>query len=222
MIKLFIVFFSLFFPFTAYGDLPAGYFSNLESVRIKNAQSYLAYFHYNPGSTVILNELNRDLSGEYGFAVTDVARITVKVDAEETYLITYDEGLPAGPNFTFYKLDGPDMQSVGSINGINLYWPRARNFYTSGVLHSMYDQRRKYVLLNGKIREVQQPFMYVGKESELSENIIIYSSQALQDEVGYLPAGAKVSVLLADNDFYLIKTSFGLVGWMKIEKESKK
>jgi hypothetical protein len=37
--------------------------------------------------------------------------------------------------------------------------------------------------------------------------------------VARVPKGSKVVVLLNQGDYYLIKTSFGLVGWLKLPDE---
>lgn len=82
----------------------------------------------------------------------------------------------------------------------------------------MYDKKRKFLLDNDQIREIKQPFYYVGIDSHANQAIVMYTSEELGEEVGHLPKGANLTVLLEDNDYYLLRTSFGLVGWMKIEK----
>ena len=61
---------------------------------------------------------------------------------------------------------------------------------------------------------MKQPFNYVGLDSKALKDITIFSDKKLSQEVAKIPAGTKLTVLLNDGDHYLLKTQFGLVGWI--------
>lgn len=101
-----LIFFCLFFALSAhsseqflsaYNREQAGYFSRLETVQVKDFQTFAAYFHYNPRSTVIMNERNSELSGEKGADIVNVAEVKIKIEGEERYLIIYDGRTVHGP-----------------------------------------------------------------------------------------------------------------------------
>ena len=80
----------------------------------------------------------------------------------------------------------------------------------------MFDQRKKFRLEKDKIIEVLQPYYYVGLESKVKKRINIYSTPQQDEVVASLPEGSPVTVLLNKGEQYLLKTSFGLVGWVLI------
>ena len=61
--------------------------------------------------------------------------------------------------------------------------------------------------------EVDQAFYYVGLKTKNTEPITLYSDEKLTKEIAHLPANAEIEVVLYNDKKYLIKTSFGLLGW---------
>ena len=86
----------------------------------------------------------------------------------------------------------------------------------------MFDVRRKYVLQGDKLVEVKQPFYWVGLESKAKKDLVLYSGKDQKETVARLPKGSALTVVLSEGEsWYLIKTPFGLVGWLKIEGVSQ-
>lgn len=102
--------------------------------------------------------------------------------------------------------------------------------YTSGNINKMFNQRMKFQLANGKVTEIPQPFYYVDVKGKLLKPIKLYSQKNNSGEVvATLPIGYEVEVLLAEPETdtdengikkqmmnYLLRTSFGLVGWLQL------
>jgi hypothetical protein len=60
------------------------------------------------------------------------------------------------------------------------------------------------------------------KTHEIKDYLTIYSTPAQKEAVAAIPKGTMMTALLADNDdHYLIKTAFGLVGWLTIPADSQ-
>lgn len=99
--------------------------------------------------------------------------------------------------------------------------------YTAGHTNAMFNERHKYIFANGRVREVPQPYMYVGIKDKTLKTITLYSQKEGGEVVATLPKGYEVEVLLADeatnessmNNRYLVRTSFGLVGWLRLSED---
>ncbi len=125
------------------------------------------------------------------------------------------------PEFTFYEIN-KDANIIATVSGSSLYVPGNGSVYTSGHLNTNFDCRRKYHFSGGTIREVKQPYYYVGLKTKTLTSTILYKTKDLTEEVAKLPANYPIEVLLAETsykeeDYYLIKTEFGLIGWAKVK-----
>ena len=100
--------------------------------------------------------------------------------------------------------------------------------YTAGNTDKMFNERRKYQLLDNKVVETKQPFCYVGVKGKLLKPVTLYSQQKGGTVVANLPVGYEIEVLLAEEEYprgesddglpmnYLARTAFGLVGWLRL------
>ena len=91
-------------------------------------------------------------------------------------------------------------------------------------------QKDKYLLneTTMKLSQVEQPYYYVGVEAPVEASIPLYAMKGGTTIVANLKPKSKVIVLLydpapddrkqKDNDWYLIKTESGLVGWAREDK----
>lgn len=136
---------------------------------------------------------------------------------------------------------GPSVDPVFSITDKNnkLIWAEAAEemcinsngtIYLSGNINKMFNQRMKFQFANGKVTEVKQPFYYVGVKGRLLKPIKLYSQKNNQGQlVATLPVGYEIEVLLSEpatstQEYdsqsmmtnYLVRTSFGLVGWLRL------
>lgn len=142
-----------------------------------------------------------------------------RAKSEEVY-IDFDPGPSADPSIVIIPV-GSD-EPAGYISGLEFYIPGTGAIYASGHTNTMFDTRRKYVLQDGKLAEVKQPFYWVGLESKAKKDLVLFSGKDGKETVARLPKGSPLTVVLNEGEsWYLIKTSFGLMGWLKIEGGSQ-
>ncbi len=188
--------------------LPAS-FNYLKTIKVDE----YAYVHYNPEFTTIIN---KDIS-QYNIKIIQVLKTKINESDSHNYTIDYSQGPSADPGFLFYRNQGDSLKQIGYYkNGLELFIPSNGYVYISGHTDNMYDQRKKYKVHFDDLVEIKQPYYYVGIKSKLEDFLEIYSDLNYKTSIGKLPIGAPVTVLLNIDDDYLIKTSFGLVGWAKI------
>ena len=176
------------------------------------------YIHYNSNLTTVIN--NKKLIEEID--THEIRAIKTKIDSkkDEYYYVDYFPGLSADPTFTIYK-ELPDTTiRIESFSGTDIYMPGNGNIYISGHTNNMYNKRFKYKIDGTDIKEIEQPFYYVGVKSNTTLPIQLYSDTTLTNEIVRIPNNSQVEVLLNKEDLYLVKTSFGLLGWMKIKQYS--
>lgn len=144
--------------------------------------------------------------------------------------IMYAEGPSADPAFAITdknnKLiwsEGADQMCINSIGVI----------YLSGNMNKMFNQRMKFQFINGVVTEVEQPYYYVDVRGKLLKPVSLYSHKDIKGVlIASLPIGYDVEVLLADPNTavdadgyreqmtnYLVRTAFGLVGWLKLGED---
>ncbi len=186
-------------------------FGSLKKLVIDQRHPIVTY--YKPDiSTVINDSIEID-----GFETTRVIKTRINSSSTHNYIITYDDFPSGDPAFTFYKTSNDTLIRIERIPGTELYIPGNNQLYVSGHTNNLFDQKKKYVLNDDQITEVEQPYNYVGIESSLETDIILYQDFSLETELARLTKGTTVSVLAAKENNFLIKTPFGLLGWIKIE-----
>lgn len=188
-------------------------------LRAHEIPGYLtAVVHYDP----LVSELvNKTLSSDDDpFTVVRVLRTRLDRTKEAWYVVDYSEGPSADPEFIITP-EGHDESTV-TLPGLHLYLPGNGALYTSGHVDTMFDEHRKYTVKGVAISETKQPFLAVGLEGKAKKDLTIYASPAQTDPVATIAKGSMMSVLLADGaDHYLVKTAFGLVGWVTIPADSQ-
>ena len=100
---------------------------------------------------------------------------------------------------------------------------KGRTLYVEGLANNLFDKKRKYVFDGKEFKETNQPYYFVGIKGKLKRNIRIYQTKSLKSSVAYLPINYPIEIVMAEFSEYdlveyvLIKTKFGLMGWIKIE-----
>jgi len=194
---------------------PAEPFAGLKTREIKG---YLtAALHYDPEITEIVN---RRLTAEDEPLVVRVLRTRLDRARDEWYFVDYDEGPSADPSFIITR-EGAE-EPCGTLPGLHLYLPGNGSLYTSGHANTMFDEHRKYTVAQGRLAESKQPYLHVGITGKAKKDLTIYATPAQNEAVAAIPQGATMTVLLADGaDHYLVKTAFGLIGWVTIPSNSQ-
>ncbi|MBN1294207.1 MAG: SH3 domain-containing protein [Candidatus Latescibacteria bacterium] len=181
----------------------------------------------------ITNVIDTLLTGDFdngGFGVNR-RLLTTKIlrDSDVTYTIDFSPGMSADPCFIIFRNDGYTLKRLtnGIIGGTQLIVPGDGFLYISGHTNNTFNQRRKYRIDGDTIFEVKQPCYYVGLESVTNREIKLWNDPDAEDEynlVATLPKGSQVIVLLKQieqypNYTYLVRTPFGLTGWVRFKTE---
>ncbi len=155
---------------------------------------------------------------------TALRAIETKIDntAKDIYIIDYDTGPSADPHFIVYRQEDKALVQVGSFLGTELIVPGDGSLYVSGEADDFFNKRRKYSLKEGALKEVVQPYYYVGLRTTNRKSIDLYSDKTYRDKVAHLPVDSEIEVLLASkrDEYgydYLVRSPYGLIGWIKVE-----
>jgi hypothetical protein len=166
--------------------------------------------HYDKAITEIIN---KPVENDRGIKAL-VTRL-VK-DSPTRYLVTFDPGPSGDPEFIIYEMQDGKEKNIISLPGEELVIPGNGILYTSCFADRMFNTQKKFLLHDEIITEVQQPFYYVGLQTKLRKSLALFGDPSYKEIIAQLPAGSKVEVLINKENDYLIKTPFGLVGWLRI------
>lgn len=135
------------------------------------------------------------------------------------YYIGFSWGPSMDPTFVIAML-GADkkLKYLKDLPGTKIYIPSNGYIYTEGHANTYFNKRRKYKLSGDTIKEVKQPFYYVGKKTKTTMAITLWSDKSQTTKVAVLPKDYEVGVVINSGSWYLLKTPFGLTGWHKLEE----
>ncbi len=200
-------------------------FNNLDILEIESYQG--VSIKYDPETTEIINKALKDLDtndpfyyNSIGdFSTYDIKAIKTKIDKKtnDEYIVIFSAGPSGDPSFEFYNSKEKGKPNF-VINGLNLYIPGNGFIYISGHTNNMFDTRKKFQIVNNVFSEVEQPFYYVGISTKTLKPLTLYSDKQLKSIVAQLPKNYDIEVLIfeKENSIFLIRTEFGLVGWVKV------
>lgn len=209
-------------------SLRAG-FQNLEY--LKDGMAVVAYA---PKHTRVIDKKrsalpkNDPLYFDDGFEADDTVLLKTRLGPEQPAVyVLFSEGPSADPEFFFILADnvraGRTDKLWAHVWGTALAIPGYDAVYAAGRYNTTFTQRRKYVVNGNGLKEVAQPYYYVGLKTHTRAPITLFASPEARHEVAHLPKGSRVEVLLTDGELddkrracYLLKTPFGLTGWIWI------
>jgi hypothetical protein len=154
-----------------------------------------------------------DCEGEHGWVI-----LKTKLDrkTDKYYYITF----MICPDTEFYIYEDGNKEPIDKLYALNLVVTGNGVIYTSGHMGN-FNVRRKFEFSNGKFVEVEQPYYYVGLKSKTLNTVNIYQTKECKKLIATLPKNYEIEILLTDSPFtpnlYLVRTSFGLVGWAKLK-----
>lgn len=141
----------------------------------------------------------------------------LKKDSDSRYFIDFDPGPSADPVFVI--TDEKTNKVIGRLGADSLFIPGNGFLYTWGRSNNMHFERRKYEIVNNEIKEVSQPFAYVGLATKTKIPLTLTSEKDSGKTIANIPAGDSIDVVLRNDEHLLIKTQFGLVGWWKMKTD---
>lgn len=189
-------------------------FEGLSSIKIPIRGRNIVTYYVEKYSTII----NKDITEkEVPWRTFRLIETKLKAESDERYIIDFCEGPSWDPTFEIWRLEGDKLISIGEIPALEIIIPCNGYLYTSGHTNNMFNKKRKFTIENDELKEIKQPFYYVGLDSKAMEDIDIYSDINMSTVVEHVSKGAQLTVLMNYNDvYYLIKTEYGLLGWIKI------
>jgi hypothetical protein len=139
----------------------------------------------------------------------------------DLYSILFSVGESGDPHYLFYR-EGEFEEPAFILYTDHLYFSGDGVIIARGSMNEMFMRSRKYLLKNGRVREVRQPFYSVDIRSYATRDFPVYDTKRQKRIVIHVNRGEEVHVLLTefkDNySNYLIKTTSGLTGWIRLEK----
>jgi hypothetical protein len=160
--------------------------------------------------------INKTFDPGAGWDMHQVVATKLSADSDETFLIIFDPGPSADPNFQVVRGEKlSDDAYLGSMNGLELTIPGDGFLYVSGHTNSTFNQRRKYRVAENGLEEIPQPFYYVGLQTATLKPVTLSTEPGGRETVAEIATGAPVEILLNKDDDYLVKTQEGLVGWFR-------
>ncbi|MES2727760.1 MAG: hypothetical protein V4643_11700 [Bacteroidota bacterium] len=212
--------------YCSYGQKSA-YFPNLKKIYIDTAHKEFI-FGYDAKSIKLLNiKCSRLPKADYWYcgdddpeSITKLAQIH-NAKIPDTLDILFDTGPSDDFEFIIAKKSG---RVIGSVNALELYVMENNIIYTAGHTNNMFNKRRKFQLLPDTLLEIRQSFYYVGLKSKTTAALTLYKAKTGNEVIASIPKDYDVEVLLCDpgtdnsEKFFLVKTEFGLVGWLRLKE----
>jgi hypothetical protein len=152
---------------------------------------------------------------------TLVAKVKVG-NIKDSVNVIYSPGMSDDPGFI---ISTKSDKTIGQFSCIEFYINSLGTVYTSGHVNNMYDRRRKFQVQPDTVIEVKQPYNFVGLKGKTLRDINLYQNKTGGEIVAVIPKDYEIEILLAESstkDFeidqnFLVKTEFGLVGWLRLE-----
>lgn len=148
--------------------------------------------------------------------------------------LVFDEGPSEDPTFVVYprSVCSKGLEGAGepllSVGATTFVVPGNGFVYSSGFTNNYFTARRKFEVKAGKVREVRQPFYFVGGTRRVARTPLQDDTEPVKPivlraekndgaaAIATLTEGAEVELLLSDDPtsgWFLVRTGFGLVGW---------
>jgi hypothetical protein len=141
----------------------------------------------------------------------------------DSIYVLFDGGMSDDPEFSFYNEEGKLLKRISANS---LFLNSTGTAYSTGHSNCMYDRKRKFQISNDTIIETYQPFYYVGIKGKTKMEITLFTNKTGNEIVAKIPKNYDIEILLAESTtedydidrMFLVKTEFGLIGWLRIDK----
>jgi hypothetical protein len=145
-----------------------------------------------------------------------VAKLRLSARSGDTLIVDYTEGPSCDPAFIISRVEKCGQRRLDwAIDGLDFEAPGDGFFYIRGHTDSWFDMRRKFTVEGGNLREVKQPFYYVGLETKTLRQVPIFSTQGCGEYIGVIEEGVPVTVILSDGRTFLLKIDHDVLGWWR-------
>ena len=178
--------------------------------------------HFNPGLTTVVNKPMPEATA-IDEAQTHVLDFYLDAGKTRKLALNFSNGASDDPTFEV-RLAGaatPLEYGENMFGALEVFIPGNGSLYASGHTNSTFNKRQKYSFAGSKLVESKQPYFYVGLNSKALRDLAIYPDQAAAEKANGTPLAviakdSTLTVLINEGEFYLLKSTFGLVGWVKL------
>ncbi len=168
---------------------------------------------YEPSITEIIDTTEED-NGNY-IEVYVLMKTKINKNTDKYYIITFDYGPSEDPSYNIYLEEASGNNThIAFIGAEQLIIPGNGNIYCSSRTNQLYDKKRKFKLSGKSLIEVKQAAYYIGLKSKTNTLLTLYADINKTKKVAVLPKGYDVEVLIEKDGWLMIKTPFGLTGWV--------
>lgn len=187
----------------------------LKALQLKNEDITL---YYDPGKSKVLSGAHPEAKNYYegGIFISRPLRTQLLGPGKGYFTIDCDSGGSWDPGCTLLQETNGKLKKVIDIQGLRFSFPGNGSIYVDGHNNTMFNVRKKYEWRDDTFVEIKQPFNFVGLETTTKDAVEIFTSQDYKQIVAALPKGSAISIVLNEGEHYLVKTPFGLLGWIKI------
>jgi hypothetical protein len=182
-------------------------FSYLQKLEINSEEGI--YIKYNTQFTEVFNQSISELSDSDPLRKL---KTRLQTDSSTEYFVVFSYGPSFDPVFKFYRDDNLSEPAF-SIYALKLYITGSA-IYSAGHTNNYFNMRRKFVVQQNKLVEVEQPFYYVGLKTKTLKPIKLSDNNG--KVVATLTKDYNIEVLMydAEQKKFLVSTEFGLTGWV--------
>ncbi len=140
----------------------------------------------------------------------------------DLYSILFSMGESGDSQYLFF-LEGEFRNPAFILHADHLTFSGDGLVIARGSTNQMFTRSRKFRIDRGKIREMPQPFYAVDLESQATRDFPVFESKKMKKILTEVHRGEALTVLAAEFKpeyrYYLIRTSLGLCGWIRVERE---
>ena len=159
--------------------------------------------------------IEQDLAIDTEWTRTRLLATRLSADSKLEYVVDYDAGPSLDPGFIIYEVAAESLVQVGYEFGLSLSVPGDGYIYIEGHTNQNFNKRRIFAIKEHELVEVRQPFYFVGARSKALVDIELVNSKGGTDRIAVVKAGDPLCVVLNDEEYYLIRTEQGILGWWK-------
>jgi hypothetical protein len=143
--------------------------------------------------------------------------VKLAADDKDYLVLRCDSGGSNDPQCVLSASQDPEQEGV-AIPGTLFVIPGDGCVYSGGHTNNMFAARALTCRKDGKLQPVSQPFSYAGFQSKALRKLALYADRQNSGIVTTIAPGGFVEVVLQDGDFFLLRDTFGLTGWAKLEQ----
>lgn len=212
--------------FAVYAQQMPAYLPNLKKEKITVLSNEQILWGYDASTTKVLNKPCATVDAHWACIYGNQDEIEdEKVLAtinNESLAISYRSDVMSGPTFSIVD---KNKKVLKDFIANEFYISGGNIIYTANQYMETYNKKSKYTIKGNQIVEEKQPMHYVGMQTKTTKAITLYKTKTGKEVLANLTPNYNIEVLMEDTSnatansgprYFLVKTDFGLVGWLQI------